>query len=281
MLSRLTFLLPRSIRRHLVLSKLSIDEAMLATVRVKLAETTDEVLGAAHLVHDAYVAKGILSEHGTRLHLITQSAAPHTWTFVARAGDRVVGAGTLTCDGSDGLPMEKVYGRQVHALRERGEWLAEVGSLAIDPEFRKSGLSLLLNRIMLRTALRLGLDRLIIAIHPRGEDFYRETLLFSRLGDECAYPGLNKSARAIAMSLRIPTVEDDLRQAFGHLDPSVRNPYWLNFGTAFRQVEDPEPEVLDASLPVRRALRKAIVRARPDVVRARPSLYSYSEVRIA
>jgi hypothetical protein len=52
--------LPRAIRQRVVLGRVNVDFERLRGLRVKLATTEADLLGAARLVRDAYVARGII-----------------------------------------------------------------------------------------------------------------------------------------------------------------------------------------------------------------------------
>lgn len=275
MLTSLMSLVPRALRRSMVFSRMHIDHELLADVSVKLVETAEEALAAAALVHDAYVKRGILAPHPTQVHLSSHSAAPSAWVFIATHRGRVVGTISLVeCAGE--LPLDQVFRAEMDVFRGRGEHLAECGALAVAPEFRHSGIVFWLNRIMTHTALARGVDRIVIAVHPNAQDFYREALLFQREGPERSYPGLNKSARAIALTLPLGTIESDYSKEFDHLGPCPQNARWLYFEADIPQIQ--QPTNLDPFASDRRFLRKVITRARPDVVAIRQSLASYTEL---
>lgn len=276
-MSLLLSFLPQSLRRRLILSKMKVDARALAHVRVKVAETEAESIAAARLVHDSYVTRGILRPHDTGIHLSEFSASPTTWTFVAKLGDEVIGTislltGETLCGQPTRLPMETIYGPELRPFRAAGELLAEVGALAIAPEYRGSGLVLWLNRIMMKATVALGVDRLVIAVHPNAGELYREALLFSEVGPERAYPGLNKSARAIALSLEMRDVTGKFQRAFASYGPNACNMHTI-YAAALPQIQEPDALKSLHRLSARRALR----RARPDVVPPRASLSTYPE----
>jgi ribosomal protein S18 acetylase RimI-like enzyme len=261
-------LLPERLRHSLIRSRMKFSDRDLDDVVVKLAESPDEALAASHIVHRAYARRGLVAPHPTGLRVTPHSVVPTTHTFVAMVGDRYVGTMSLIGDGVLGLPLEGVYASEVAALRGAGERLAEVGSLAILPSFRRKGIVCLLYRAMYEVAIATGVHRLVVAVHPKAEDLYRATLLFRRFGDERHYAGLNRSARAVALELDLRDAEARMRSAFGDMPKTTANPLYV-----YVESERPELRVPPAGAigeGAREAMARALVAARPDVFGALP-----------
>jgi len=163
----------QEIRRELFVRQVRADHR-LEEVEVGVADDSEKALGAARLVHDAYVARGILRPHPTGFHVGTHAASLSNWTFVATHDRSAIGTISLVIDSDAGLPMDRVYGCELTRLRRRSSCLAEVGALAVTPEFRHSGIIMLLMSATLRKAYDLAVNRLVIAIHPKAEPFYRD-----------------------------------------------------------------------------------------------------------
>lgn len=251
-----------SLRRLVVRRTLSFAEADVAHVTVKIADTEAEVLGAAAVVHDAYVARGLVEPHPSGHRVTAHAVMPTTYTLVAKIGDRVVGAISLVKDGPLGLPLEGVYREEVEQLRAAGARLAEVGSLAIAPEHRNKGLVQLLYRYVFDVAVVRGVDRFVIAVHPRSETAYSVPLLFERFGAERTYPGLNSGAKSLGLTVSLTDLPERLREAFGE-DAITGNPYHVYYARSWSNL---------AAIPVRpmngiaqRILARALVAARADV----------------
>ena len=271
---RMSALLPRDESAAAASHPASVEGAI-ADMRVRLARGERDLLGAARLVHNSYVADGMVEPHVTGMHLRAHSASPHVMVFVAESGDEIVGTLSYVTDSSDGLPMDAIYRDELAPARERREQLAEVGALAIATAWRKTGLRLLLNTIMFRTAIARGLDRLAIAIHPAAERVYAESLLFERIGAERSYPGL-RSRPAIAMvSPSLPTFETTLERHFALHGPVAANSHWMIFAANHPQVD--LATEYDPASPASRRARVAVMRARPDVVTPRASLVDWEE----
>lgn len=226
-LSTLWSCLPDRTRLAIVRSKMRFAEQELADVLVKEADCEEELLAASHIVHRVYIRRGLVHAHPSGLHVTPHSILPTTRTFVAKKGGRYIGALSLIGDAELGLPMDNVYGEELTRFRARGERLAEVGSLGLLPQYRSRGVVSLLYRLLYETARDSGVDRLVAAVHPDAEDVYRACLLFERCGDERLYPGLNRSARAVAITLELPSVDARFERAFGHLPETTANPRYV------------------------------------------------------
>lgn len=261
-----TRLLPRSIRHSLIRRNYRIDDASLADVEVKIATTVAEHVEAAKLVHDGYVGRGIMMPHGSGVRVTPFLALPSTIVFVALKSGQMVGTLSLVVDSSLGLPMEKIYGDEVQAVRSRSRKIAEVGAQCVVKECRGTGVAFLLSKAMFQTTELLGIEDLLIAVHPSAEDVYSAMLCFERLGPQKAYPLLNQSALAVAMWQR-GGYRKALGQAFGRLPSTASNPHFL-------YCERPEPQIhlpSDSSFlaPLAKVHRQAAMKLaalRPDMV---------------
>ncbi len=259
-----------SLRRLVVRRTLSFAEADVAHVTVKIADTEAEVLGAAAVVHDAYVARGLVEPHPSGHRVTAHAVMPTTYTLVAKIGDRVVGAISLVKDGPLGLPLEGVYREEVEQLRAAGARLAEVGSLAIAPEHRNKGLVQLLYRYVFDVAVVRGVDRFVIAVHPRSETAYSVPLLFERFGAERTYPGLNSGAKSLGLTVSLTDLPERLREAFGE-DAITGNPYHVYYARSWANLAAIPVRPLGRGRPAgprprarrrpRRRLRGAVARA--------------------
>jgi hypothetical protein len=264
-------LLPRVVRRQIIRSRMGFDESDIDGFEVSIAESVDDALAAARTVHASYVARGIIDAHPSGLRVTPHGVLPSSRVFVAKVRGQVVGTISLIVDSPLGLPMDDIYGTELSSLRRGGGRIAEVGALAIRREHRRIGLVFLLNCIMFHCAKRLGVERLVIAVHPDAEDLYATTMLFERFGPRRAYPGLNKSALAVALTLDLNTAEERLARTFGALGPSTANTHHLYFVRACPQISLPEGAFSDPGAAERRRdACAALVRARLDVFRALP-----------
>jgi GNAT superfamily N-acetyltransferase len=246
-------LLPERTRLSILRRQMGFAERDLEGVVVKIADSPDEALAASHILHRAYVRRGLVVPHPSALRVTPHGILPTTYTFVAIRDGEYVGTLSLVGDGALGLPLSVIYGAEIDRYRRAGERLAEVGSLAVLPRFRKRGIAWLLYRLMYETARSEGIDRLVAAVHPEARDLYRAALLFRTFGEERSYPGLNASARAIAIELDLRGAEQRFERAFGHLPEDTRNPFYVC-------VTSERPEI-DRAPPPSAARHAAMARA--------------------
>lgn len=237
-LKLLTPFLPRRLRRRLIRSAYTLDLGHVAGVQVKVAETREEHLAAARLVHDGYVSKGLMPSHGSGVRTTPFLGLPTTMVFVALREGEMVGTLSLVVDSTLGLPMERIYPDEVRAARSGGRRIAEVGAQCVRPQDRGTGVAFLLNKAMFLTAELLRVDDVLIAVHPDAEDFYGAMLCFERVGPVKTYPSLNRSALSVALRLRGPARETH-REAFGGLPRTKTNPHHLYWELEHEQLRLP------------------------------------------
>lgn len=220
--------LPKPLRHWAIRRGMKLDEQELGELEVRVASSIEDYVGAARLIHDGYVRRGLCTSHGSGVRLTPFSALPSTIVFVAFRRGELVGTISLVTDSSLGLPMEKIYGEEVDSVRRQGRRIAEVGSLCVAREYRGLGVTYLLNKAMQLCAARLlGVQDLMIAVHPDAADLYEATLCFDRIGGVKQYPSLNRSAPAAPLRLRLAELPTIYFERFGHLPANAQNPHHL------------------------------------------------------
>lgn len=263
-------LLPRRLRYAAIRRGFNLKEGELAEVEsVHIASTTEEYLEAMKLVHDGYVSRGIITPHQSRIRMTHYLALPSSMVFVARTSDgRVAGTLSLIKDSPLGLPMEKIYGDEVQTLRAQGRVTAEVGALCVAADKRGSGIAFLLYKAMFLTAARLlGVDDLVIAVHPDAADLYIANLQFERIGPVRQYPKLERSACAVAMRLNLNDLGARYAAAWGQLPNTAANPHWLYFERHDPQISlPPDAARLSDLRPSHRRATMKLAALRPDIV---------------
>jgi GNAT superfamily N-acetyltransferase len=205
-----------------------VKEQEIAGVTVRLASSAADLRAAARLLHDAYAARGYLPPEPGGMRLTAHLLLPTTLTFVAWARGQIVGTLSLFVDSAIGLPSEPLLELELERLRSRRRRVAEAGALAVAPGSRGFGVTYLLNKALYRCATELlGVDDLVIAVHPDAEDFYRAGLRFARLRPPRPYPGLGPKAQAVTMRLDLRSARWTWFQSFGHLPARADNPYHM------------------------------------------------------
>lgn len=219
--------LPGWLQDRLVLGQLQNDPALVANVVAKIADQPEEYAMAARLTFEAYAEKDLLLARGVPVRLTPFLMMPTTVRFVAIREGQVIATVALIVDSALGLPMESVFPQEISVLRSTGRRLAEVGALAVDKAHRRSGVAMLLYKLMWRAATeQLGLDELVVAVHPDAEPMYVCPLRFERLTRQVRqYPGLKRSALAVGLRLNLQTFPAVLEKSFSRLRPGFFNPH--------------------------------------------------------
>lgn len=185
--------LPRSLRHKAIRHFIRIDEAGVSDVTFKLAETKEELEAAFRLLHDAYVDEGYMDPHPSGMRVTPYHALPTTTTLIAVLDGKVVGTVSVIADGGFGFPMEKLF--DTKAFRDKGMRIAEVSSLAVDKGMRTRGkLVFPLFRYTYQYLIKyLGVDVMIICIHPNKADHFEALMHFERIdhSDPKAYDFVN------------------------------------------------------------------------------------------
>lgn len=252
---------PRPLRSALVRFGLRFRDAQVRGLSAEVATRPEDALAAARIVHDAYVARGLMHAHPTGLRVTPAQVLPSSFVLVAKRGEEVIGTISLQVDGALGLPIDGAYPCEIASLRAAGRRVAEVGALAVRPEHRGSGVLHLLNRAMFELAEAAGVDDLVIAVSEWAADLYQMVLCFDRIGEVRPYPGLARSTPSTA--LRLPL--DEARARFRDRAPSS---YAVYVDRRWPEVRVPPAVSLDAHDEAALEAVRALVSARRDVFRA-------------
>lgn len=260
--------LPAWLQDQLVLRRLPFDPTVLDDVVVKIASTPEEHDAAARLTFEAYQGRGLVQQRGVPVRVTPFLLLPSTVKLVALRGGEVVATVSLMLDSQLGLPMQSLFFDELAALRRKGRRLAEVGALAIRKEHRGSGLVMMVYKALWHTAALLGVQNLVVAVHPNSQPEYTSPLRFVPLCSGVRrYPGLEASALAVGLSHDVEQFPRVAKRDFEHLGPSLFNTWRFFFETQHRQIQLPStPEAL---APLRAAHREAALRLaalRPEIL---------------
>jgi hypothetical protein len=206
-------------------------DAVTGAVEYGLATDQNTLEQAFRLVHDQYVVRGYMAPCASGWRLNLQNALPTTRVFVARIGRRVIATVTLIPDSPLGLPMSEIYDEELQALREAGRELGEVSGLAVDPEYKRAGIAILLRlvRMMVIYSAKVArLSDLCIAVNPHHAMLYRNVFHFQDVGPVKPYQKVN-GAPAVALRLNLDVARAMIRELKeGH--PQVGAVYGFMFG---------------------------------------------------
>ncbi len=193
------------------------DDRLHGYVDFALARGIQTFDAAFRLVHDQYVWRSYMKPRRSGRRLSVHHALPTTKVFVAQTGCQVVGTVTLIQDSLIGLPMDDLYRAELALLRENGRLVAEASALALHPDYRSTGVAILLRLIrmlVIYAAEVARLDDLCIVVNPRHVGFYRRFLEFERFGRLTSFAKVN-GAPAAALRLDLHFVRDVIDRVQG------------------------------------------------------------------
>ncbi|MFV0348159.1 MAG: N-acyl amino acid synthase FeeM domain-containing protein [Halodesulfovibrio sp.] len=167
---------------------------------IKIAEDKDDYSEAFRIVYDAYAELGYTSQHHTGMYYNIFSMLPTTCVFVFKQYLKPISTLTQVLD-SDlfGLPMDKLYKKEVDELRNQGRKIAEIGALATSKESRWNNLLMFLGKAYFQYAKLIGINDILITVNPKHVEFYKAIFLFEPFAEERHHP----SVGAPAVALRI------------------------------------------------------------------------------
>jgi GNAT superfamily N-acetyltransferase len=158
------------------------DPAPSTRLELKIAETQGELEACFALLHDAYVSSGFMQPHPSGLRVTPYHALPTTTTLCAKFDGQVAGTLSIVREGVFGFPMQSAF--ELSAVRAREGRIAEISALAVHPDFRRTGGSILfpLMKFMYEYCTQYFDTRhLVIAVNPNRIELYEALLMFERL----------------------------------------------------------------------------------------------------
>ncbi len=170
------------------------EDGAVAALDFGVALTVNEFDAAFRLLHDQYVSRGYMKASPSQRRLSVHHLLPSTKVLVAKRADQVVASLTVVEDSRLGLPIDEAIGIDLDRLRHRGRRIGELGALAVDAAYRRSGVALLvrLYRVAVLYAARIArLDDLAFVVHPRHREFYRALFPFRELSGTRTYRRLD------------------------------------------------------------------------------------------
>jgi hypothetical protein len=175
-------------------------------IECRIGSSREELFAAFRLVYGQYVRAGLMKQNPYQMRVTPYHLLPTTEVIVALDRGTVTCTMTLVRDGELGLPMGSVYHEEVACHRLQELSLAEVSCLADAHEQATKSQSALfqLMPLLAQLAYYRGVDRLMIAVHPRHARFYHRFLGFDVIAAEERTYGqvCGKPAIALAMDLR-------------------------------------------------------------------------------
>ncbi|MBN0975849.1 MULTISPECIES: GNAT family N-acetyltransferase [Pseudomonas] len=206
--------IPPTLYRRLFIKRIARHPLAIEGFEFRPVQSLFELEEALRLVNDSYARRGISTVCRAGMRFSAFHLLPGTTTFVAIKDQQIVGTVSLIEDSMLGLPLEEVHGNEVVMQRLAGGRLAEVGTLAVAAGYRGKGVPLMLYNAMFRWAMHFrGVQRLLIAVHPRAGAFYRNVLFFSPMGRVQPYTKLN-NALSLPLCLDLGNAPAIFQQAY-------------------------------------------------------------------
>lgn len=172
------------------------DSAEKPPVGCRLAATRRDYLGAFGLTYRRYLSAGLIRPNVYGLRIAPHQLSRECLVVLAERRAEIVGTVSLTADGENLLPMDRLFPVPMNRLRDRGMRLVEIGCLAsvADEEGYRSAIYVELTRAAIQIARDGGYDRMIAAVHPRHARFYARAMGFRRLSGPVRDPRVNGHA---------------------------------------------------------------------------------------
>lgn len=179
-----------------------------------VARKRDDLERAFSLVYKEYASRGYIpKDYKSKIRLSLYSALPSTTTFIAKQRDKVVATVTLIPDSPMGVPMDKIYKKELDVFRKKKLRIAEVSQLSIDEKLFPKGWFSMFNfsklifvfalfKLVFDYARNIAeLDELCIAVNPKHQYLYK-FIFFEPIGGLKYYGSVNK-APALAFHLSL------------------------------------------------------------------------------
>jgi GNAT superfamily N-acetyltransferase len=214
-------LAPREVRFALIRSMVECEDEPDPGLVLKIAETQEELEACFSLLHDAYVGSGYMKPDPSGMRVTIYHALPTTTTLCAKLDGKVVGTVSIVREGVFGFPMQSIF--DLGSVRGQGGNIAEVSALAVHPDFRKTGGTILfpLMKFLHEYCTRhFDTRHLVIAVNPDRIELYEALLLFQRLRATPieSYDFAN-GAPAVGASLDLSFFPTRMREVYGHRHP--------------------------------------------------------------
>ncbi|MBN1852432.1 MAG: long-chain N-acyl amino acid synthase [Pirellulales bacterium] len=181
---------------------------------MRIASTREERQSAFKLTYQAYLQTGLCKPNPFGMRFTTHQLLPTTDIFIATRHGEVINTLSLVRDSKKGLPLEEIFPYEVEVRRLAGLRLAEVTCLADRERGSACFFALFcdLCRLMVQYAEKIGIDQLLVAVHPHHSCIYRRYMAFEQIGSQREYSAVQGNP-AVALCL-------DLNQIQIHRPPS-------------------------------------------------------------
>lgn len=138
------------------------------------AATRADFIQAFEIVHDQYVASGLMDPHPSGLRITEYNLVPSTSVYVIKQGDQVLGAASLIPRSVFRLPAEALF--DLHSLIRSEQHYVEFSGLAVraSSATKVTRLSTMFTLYLLQVAkVNHGFTHALATCHPRHAKYYR------------------------------------------------------------------------------------------------------------
>jgi hypothetical protein len=169
----------------------------------KIADSTDELLNAYKLLYHEYLHAGYIKQNKNKILFTKYHLLPKTTVFVAKFGKFTVSTATLVRDSKQfGLPMDDLYRKELHTLRNDNRKIVEVGSLASNKfQFTRSGIQNF-TKLLFLYCVFIDTDDVCVMVNPKHVPLYKRLCDLEIFGEEKFYPKVNATAVALRADVR-------------------------------------------------------------------------------
>lgn len=158
-----------------------------------IARSYDQVQEAWELVYGAYCRSGLIPANPHRIHTAPQALGDRSVVVVGSIKPVIVSTLTAILDGPQGVPLDRVYRKELDSLRDQGRLILEFGLFAD----RRRDLARTAEAIfeLMRFVFFFGVHHevtdYIMGVHPRHARFYCRTFGFKVIGEPKSYAAVN------------------------------------------------------------------------------------------
>ena len=213
--------LPRETRFALYRRLIDCDPAPDPRLELKVANTQEELEACFRILHDSYVGAGFMKPSASGMRITCYHALPTTTTLCAKYEGRVVGTISMIREGVFGFPMQAAF--DLTPVRIEEGQIAEISALAVHPDFRRTGGSILfpLMKFMYEYCTQYFDTRhLVIAVNPDRIEMYESLLFFERLQENTVdHYDFANGAPAVGATLDLSRARNVFRRVYANRKP--------------------------------------------------------------
>ncbi len=228
-MGRFLRLLPKKMRYGLMRKMLNLPEFPQG-LSIEIANSQKDLDAAFAILYDTYRKEGITILDPSQRRVTIYHSLPSTTTVVAKQDGEVVATMSLIRDGKFGLPVDALV--DLSQFRKAGKRMAEVSSLAVKSDHQGQSTAILfyLSKYLIFYCREyFGVDRMVIAVHPRRIAVYEALFLFKPFKKKVidGYQFAN-DAPALTATLNLENIEERFYRVY-HKKPDHQNLYQFLF----------------------------------------------------